>query len=80
MSDGAGAIGVEFFFVAVSVLAYLVFMGYPLRRILERLGFDVGPRMLSLAGFTLVPVLALWFFAFAHWPVGDTADRRRLAG
>lgn len=80
MGDGAGAFGVEFFFVAVSVLAYLVFVGYPVWRILERLGFDVGPRLLWLAGFTLVPVLSLWVFAFAHWPVGDAARRRRLAG
>lgn len=34
MGDGAGAFGVEFFFVPVSVLACLVFVGYPVRRIL----------------------------------------------
>ncbi len=57
MGDGAGAFGIEVFLVAVSVLAYLVFVGYPVWRILERLGFDVGPRVLWLAGLALVPVL-----------------------
>jgi hypothetical protein len=78
--DGAGIFGVDIITLAVWVLVCLVFVGYPVWRILERVGYDFGPRVLWLAGFALVPGLALWFFAFAHWPVSDAAGKRPLAG
>ena len=80
MSNGAGIFGVDIITLLLSVLVYLVVAGYPVWRILERLGYDVGPRALWLVGFALIPGLALWFFAFAHWPVIDAPGKHRLAG
>jgi hypothetical protein len=48
------------------ILIYLPVLGYPIVRILNRVGFS--PWWAIIAFIPIVNLIGLWVFSFVHWP------------